>query len=94
MQKLIQHVQQHDNAADIITRKINGDDSIIQGITQDNTNSIQKVPQSTCVVMVSPNLTARVCNPNPNIANTTRCLCIRGDIGSGKKNLRPSAIIH
>jgi hypothetical protein len=31
-------------AADIATGKINGNESIIQGITQDNTNSIQKVP--------------------------------------------------
>jgi hypothetical protein len=54
-------------AADIATGKINGNESIIQGITQDNTNSVQKVPQSTCVVVVSPNLTARVCNPNPNL---------------------------
>ena len=54
-----------DFVADIATGKINGSGSIIHGITKDNTNSIQKVPQSTCVVMVSPNLTARVCNPNP-----------------------------
>jgi hypothetical protein len=33
-----------DFAADIATGKINGNESIIQGITQDKTNSIQKVP--------------------------------------------------
>jgi hypothetical protein len=31
-------------AADIVTGKINGNKSIIQGITQDNTSSIEKAP--------------------------------------------------
>jgi hypothetical protein len=36
--------ENRDFAADKATGKINGNESIIQGITQDNTNSIQKVP--------------------------------------------------
>ena len=47
MQKLIQHVQQRDTPADIITRKINGDDSIIQGITQNNNSNGTSVRQCT-----------------------------------------------
>jgi hypothetical protein len=31
-------------AADLVTGKINGKESLIQGITQDNTSSIEKVP--------------------------------------------------
>ena len=71
-----------DFVADIATGKMNENESIIHGITKDNTNGIQKVlsiylcnygfvyPHSPCLQSKS------------QLANTTRCLCMRGDIWS------------